>query len=186
MCGKQHVWEARVCVCVCVCEVLHTNSCLLLSLRKAGIQATLVPGTSTLPPHVSHIHFPHSSLTHKSSACSCISVSPWAVRTKLIYMRGAYQWNRSRKSGWKQLQIKTCHFCRVHCLVSWWLRSGPFGEVSVLESGCVPCVVSSPLSLWDLPGGIHASIHLTRICGDHSKVSGSVQGLQLVLPRRLV
>ena len=175
-----------VCVCVCVCEVLHTNSCLLLSLRKAGIQATLVPGTSTLPPHVSHIHFPHSSLTHKSSACSCISVSPWAVRTKLIYMRGAYQWNRSRKSGWKQLQIKTCHFCRVHCLVSWWLRSGPFGEVSVLESGCVPCVVSSPLSLWDLPGGIHASIHLTRICGDHSKVSGSVQGLQLVLPRRLV
>ena len=175
-----------MCVCVCVCEVLHTNSCLLLSLRKAGIQATLVPGTSTLPPHVSHIHFPHSSLTHKSSACSCISVSPWAVRTKLIYMRGAYQWNRSRKSGWKQLQIKTCHFCRVHCLVSWWLRSGPFGEVSVLESGCVPCVVSSPLSLWDLPGGIHASIHLTRICGDHSKVSGSVQGLQLVLPRRLV
>lgn len=174
------------CVCLCVCEVLHTNSCLLLSLRKAGIQATLVPGTSTPPPRVSHIHFPHSSLTHKSSACSFISVSSWAVRTKLIYMRGTYQWNRSRKSGWKQLQIKTYHFCRVHCLVSWWLRSAPFGEVSVRESGCVPCVVSSPLSLWDLPGGIHASFHLTRICGNHSNVSGSVQGLHLVLPRRLV
>ena len=154
--GSSMFGKPSVCVCVCVCEALHTNSWLLLSLRKAGIQATLVPGASTPAP--SCLPHPFSTLKPPTQIICllldfCFSLGR---KDKADLHARSLPVEQKWKSGWKQLQIKTCHFWWVYCLVSWWLRSAPFGEVSVRESGCVPCVVSSPLSLWDLPGAIYS------------------------------